>query len=121
MQVVAALIGLAVPGRLIRSLVAEDRSTEGVRDRTEPEPSRSPLAHETLQRRQNRAGLSRVGRGEEPAMWPCTEADGHSGTTLHDSGAVPERLPYHTEQYELQKGDDTPIDTTSNYLCRMRL
>jgi hypothetical protein len=30
-------IGLAVPGRRIRSLVAEDRSAAGVRDRTGPE------------------------------------------------------------------------------------
>jgi hypothetical protein len=33
-----ACIGLAVPGRPIRSLVAEDRSAGGVRDRTGPEP-----------------------------------------------------------------------------------
>jgi hypothetical protein len=32
---VEACIGLAVPGRPIRSLVAEDRSAEGVRDRTD--------------------------------------------------------------------------------------
>jgi len=31
-------IGLAVPGRPIRSLVAEDRSAGGVRDRAGPEP-----------------------------------------------------------------------------------
>jgi hypothetical protein len=31
------LIGLAVPGRPLRSLVAEDRSAEAVRDRTGPE------------------------------------------------------------------------------------
>jgi hypothetical protein len=31
------LIGLAVPGRPIRSLVAEDRSADSVRDRTGPE------------------------------------------------------------------------------------
>src|SRR5215211_5040030 len=31
-------IGLAVPGRPSRSLVAEDRSAAGVRDRTGPEP-----------------------------------------------------------------------------------
>jgi hypothetical protein len=37
MQVVEARIGLAVPGRPIRSLVAEDRSAGGVRDRTGPE------------------------------------------------------------------------------------
>jgi hypothetical protein len=29
---IEAVIGLAVPGRPIRSLVAEDRSAEGVRD-----------------------------------------------------------------------------------------
>jgi hypothetical protein len=34
MQAVTAGIGLAVPGRPIRSLVAEDRSAVGVRDRT---------------------------------------------------------------------------------------
>jgi len=33
-----AVIDLAVPGRPIRSLVAEDRSAEGVRDRTGPDP-----------------------------------------------------------------------------------
>jgi hypothetical protein len=33
------VIDLAVPGRPIRSLVAEDRSAAGVRDRTGPEPS----------------------------------------------------------------------------------
>jgi hypothetical protein len=31
-------IDLAVPGRPIRSLVAEDRSARGVRDQTGPEP-----------------------------------------------------------------------------------
>jgi hypothetical protein len=35
---VAALIGLAVPGRPIPSLVAEDRSAEGDCDRTGPNP-----------------------------------------------------------------------------------
>jgi hypothetical protein len=35
---VEACIGLAVPGRPIRSLVAEDRSAGGVRDQTGPEP-----------------------------------------------------------------------------------
>jgi hypothetical protein len=37
--VVQACIGLAMPGRLIRSLVAENRSAEGVRDQTGPEPN----------------------------------------------------------------------------------
>jgi hypothetical protein len=32
------VIGLAVPGRPTRSLVAEDRSAEGVRDQTGPAP-----------------------------------------------------------------------------------
>ena len=32
-------IGLAVPGRPIRSLVAVDRSADGVRDQTGPEPT----------------------------------------------------------------------------------
>jgi hypothetical protein len=36
-RLVKALIGLAVPGRPIRSLVAEDRSAGGGRDQTEPE------------------------------------------------------------------------------------
>jgi hypothetical protein len=40
-----ARIGLAVPGRPIRSLVAEDRSAAGVRDRTEPEPHAHELAN----------------------------------------------------------------------------
>ena len=35
-------IGLAVPGRPIRFLAAEDQSAEGVRNRTGPEPT---LAH----------------------------------------------------------------------------
>jgi hypothetical protein len=39
LMVLQALIGLAVPGRPIRSLVAEDRGAEGVRDRTGPEPA----------------------------------------------------------------------------------
>jgi hypothetical protein len=34
----AACIGLAVPGRPIQSLVTEDRSAGGVRDRTGPDP-----------------------------------------------------------------------------------
>jgi hypothetical protein len=42
--VVKAHIGLAVPGRPIRSLVAEDRSAAGVRDRTEPEPDAHAVA-----------------------------------------------------------------------------
>jgi hypothetical protein len=41
--VAQAGIGLAVPGRPIRSLVAEDRSAGGVRDQTGPE-SRSSSA-----------------------------------------------------------------------------
>jgi hypothetical protein len=35
------MIGLAVPGRPIRHLVAEDRSAAGIRDRTGPEPDAS--------------------------------------------------------------------------------
>jgi hypothetical protein len=42
------LIGLAVPGRPIRSLVAEDRSAEGVRDRTGPEPSAHKIVNATM-------------------------------------------------------------------------
>jgi hypothetical protein len=42
-RLVDACIGLAVPGRPIRPLVAEDRSAEGVRDRTGPENPRSVL------------------------------------------------------------------------------
>jgi hypothetical protein len=42
-----AWIGLAVPGRPIRSLVAEDRSAAGVRDRTEPEPDAHAVAKST--------------------------------------------------------------------------
>jgi hypothetical protein len=38
-RLVEACIGLAVPGRPIRSLVAEDRSAEGVRDQTGPAPT----------------------------------------------------------------------------------
>ena len=38
---VQASIGLAVPGRPIRSLVAEDRSAGGVRDHTGPEAVRA--------------------------------------------------------------------------------
>ncbi len=40
---VEAYIGLAVPGRPLRSLVAEDRSGGGVRDQTGPEPQWSAL------------------------------------------------------------------------------
>jgi hypothetical protein len=47
MKVVKAHIGLAVPGRPIRSLVAEDRSAAGVRDRTEPEPDAHAVAKST--------------------------------------------------------------------------
>jgi hypothetical protein len=36
------VIGLAVPGRPIRSLLAEDRSAEGVRDRTGPKDAAAP-------------------------------------------------------------------------------
>jgi hypothetical protein len=56
-------IGLAVPGRPIQSLVAEDRSAEGIRDQagleTRPEPDlvhvwftrhRNPAVHNGLQR-----------------------------------------------------------------------
>ena len=42
-----AWIGLAVPGRPIRSLVAEDQSATGVRDRTEPEPDAHAVAKST--------------------------------------------------------------------------
>jgi hypothetical protein len=35
---VEACIGLAVPGRPIRSLLTQDPSAAGVRDRTEPDP-----------------------------------------------------------------------------------
>jgi hypothetical protein len=45
------VIGLAVPGRPIRSLVAEDRSAGGVRDRTELEDAATPrsrLAHNAV-------------------------------------------------------------------------
>ena len=44
-----ARIDLAVPGRPIRSLVAEDRGAGGVRDRTGPEPGAHELANETVQ------------------------------------------------------------------------
>jgi hypothetical protein len=37
-------IGLAVPGRPIRSLVAEDRSAAGVRDQTGPDGAAAPYA-----------------------------------------------------------------------------
>jgi hypothetical protein len=47
-RVAEAVIGLAVPGRPIRSLVAEDRSAAGVRDRTGPEPDAHELDHETI-------------------------------------------------------------------------
>jgi hypothetical protein len=40
-------IGLAVPGRPIGPLVAEDRSAEGVRDRTGPTPDAHEVAHGT--------------------------------------------------------------------------
>ena len=43
-----ARIDPAVPGRPIRSLVAEDRSAEGVRDRTEPEPDAHAVAKSTM-------------------------------------------------------------------------
>jgi hypothetical protein len=42
-----AWIGLAVPGRPIGPLVAEDRSAAGVRDRTEPEPDAHAVAKST--------------------------------------------------------------------------
>jgi hypothetical protein len=45
-------IGLAVPGRPIRSLVAEDRSAGGVRDQTGPNPD----AHKVCSRDHPRAG-----------------------------------------------------------------
>jgi hypothetical protein len=47
MKVVKAHIGLVVFGRPIRSLVAEDRSAAGVRDRTEPEPDAHAVAKST--------------------------------------------------------------------------
>jgi hypothetical protein len=47
MQGVKALFGLAVPGRPIRSLVAEDRSAAGVRGQTEPEPDAHAVAKRT--------------------------------------------------------------------------
>jgi hypothetical protein len=59
MQGVKAGIGLAVPGRPIRSLVAEDRSAAGVRDRTGPEPRTcSRLAHETVRHREEPRGTA---------------------------------------------------------------
>jgi hypothetical protein len=64
MQGVKAGIGLAVPGRPIRSLVAEDRSAAGVRDRTGPEPRTcSRRAHETVRHWEEQRGT--VTRGGE--------------------------------------------------------
>jgi hypothetical protein len=60
-------IGLAVPGGPIRCLVAEDRSTAGVRDRTGPEPRACSQDHPTP------AGTAwdshMWGRGEDPSRW----------------------------------------------------
>jgi hypothetical protein len=45
------LVGRAVPGRPLRSLVAEDRSAAGVHDRTVPEPRCSRSCSQDLTRR----------------------------------------------------------------------
>jgi hypothetical protein len=66
-----AVIGLAVPGRRIRSLVAEDRSAAGVRDQTGPAP---PMLTRLLTERAATPGMSehRMGRrrGIRPAWRP---------------------------------------------------
>jgi hypothetical protein len=58
MQAVAVVIGLAVPGRPIRSLVVEDRSADGVRDRTGPEPRRSAMGPQPAGKRRTTAGMN---------------------------------------------------------------
>jgi hypothetical protein len=51
-----------VPGRPIRSLVAKDRSADGVRDRTGPEPSMLPGLLTRL------AAPGRMGTGRDDAV-----------------------------------------------------
>jgi hypothetical protein len=64
---VEACIGLAVPGRPIRSLVAENRSAGGVRNQTGPEPQRSVLGpHGT-----GSPGLSAVTSGHDGYAEPA--------------------------------------------------
>jgi hypothetical protein len=64
-QQLDALIGLAVPGRPIRSLVAEDRSAEGVRDRTGPEPSAHEIVNATMREPAGQEGTWRDRRTVE--------------------------------------------------------
>jgi hypothetical protein len=62
-----ALIGLAVPGRPIRSLVAEDRSAEGVRDQTGPGTlRRSVLGPQPTGYRGQQRARAVTGRSLEP-------------------------------------------------------
>jgi hypothetical protein len=53
-----AVIGLAVPGRPIRSLVAENQSADGVRDRTGLGPLRSALGPQPAGKRRTTARMS---------------------------------------------------------------
>jgi hypothetical protein len=70
-------IGLAVPGRPIRARVAEDRSAEGVRDRTGPELPRrlQRLAYETLATEggpsKGQGWTQRRHRLPRHPYWPC--------------------------------------------------
>jgi hypothetical protein len=68
------VIGLAVPGRPIRSLVAEDRSAGGVRD-PQDRPPRSvlgPWAHRD--HRGERSAMGTTGNEEPQAGWPLAQA-----------------------------------------------
>jgi hypothetical protein len=65
-------IGLAVPGRPIRSLVGEDRSAGGVRDQTGPDGAAAPYAT-ACPRRSGHPGLAS----------PCVEVVAN-GTTVYE-------------------------------------
>jgi hypothetical protein len=76
-------IGLAVPGRPIRFLVAEDRSARGARDQTDRIPACSRLAHESIRHRREQRGTApwsrrRHGAGSQAFAMP----DGHLRTAL---------------------------------------
>jgi hypothetical protein len=82
-----------MPGRPIRSLVAEDRSAVGVRDRTGPEPTGTRWVHaEPAGRGVQRARAVTTG-AKEPQVRPPAQPP--PGTT---SGGGPEFASPHLHQ-----------------------
>jgi hypothetical protein len=82
-RLVEACIGLAVPGRPIRPLVAEDRSAEGVRDQTGPDP-RSALGPHPMGKTADNSGHERSPNARQCRrsldLWPPDLGRGRQAT-----------------------------------------